>query len=47
MSGGTIFEFNTEATVLTAGKKSDGACSDYFFHGKASAMLDLLLKEMS
>ena len=42
-SGGLIFEFNIEETVLTHGGAGGRAGSDYFFNGSASAMLQLLL----
>ena len=45
-SGGLIYEFNTEETVLTRGEMSGGAGSDYFFHGSASTMLTLLYDEL-
>ncbi len=41
-AGGLIYEFNIEETVLTRGENLGGSGSDYFFHGRASTMLDML-----
>ncbi len=46
-SGGLIYEFNIEETVLTHGERSGGVGSDYFFHGSAAAMLELFLDGMT
>ena len=45
-SGGYIFEFNIEETVLTRKSSFSGACSDYFFQGSASTMLQMFAKAL-
>jgi NAD-dependent deacetylase len=45
-SGGHVFEFNVEETVLTRRSGFSGAGSDYFFHGKASTMLQMFAEAL-
>jgi NAD-dependent deacetylase len=45
-SGGYVFEFNVDETVLTRRSSLRGSGSDYFFHGSASTMLKMFAEAL-
>lgn len=44
--GGSVFAFNLEETDLTRTSSHFGSASDYFFQGRASALLEMFAKEL-